>query len=69
MSDKPIEVDGNEIVVREDTFKAHRGVRWAGIVLALMVLIVLVAFLTGLLSASADGDIDTPGKIENSTRN
>lgn len=68
MTDKPIEVDGKEVVVREDTFKAYRGVRWMGIVLILMVAIVLAVFLAGLFSASVDGDLDSPDKIENSTR-
>lgn len=69
MTDKPIEVNGKEIVVREDTYKAYRAVHWMGIVLALMVLIVLVAFISGLFSAGVDGDLDSPGKIENSSRN
>ncbi len=58
-------IDGEEVVVREDTAKASRfkiwGVTVAAICLALMVLLAIIFFM----QAGRDGKIESPAQIEN----
>ena len=60
MAKDVITVHGQEVVVREDTARAFRGVKWAKIViiisLSLMAALALVAFLI----ASRDGSVESP---------
>jgi len=53
-----INVGGEEHLVREDTAKAWRGVNWALISIGAFILILLFVFLSGLFSASSDGEMD-----------
>ncbi len=50
MSNEVIKVDGDEVVVREDTAKAYRGVNWALMSLAAFILIAAALLLTGVLT-------------------
>jgi len=60
MSKDVINVDGNDVVVREDTAKAYRGVNWAWISVAAFVLIVAVVMAILFIGAGADGKVDNP---------
>lgn len=65
MSKEVIKVDGNDVIVRDDTAKAYRGVNWAIMVsliaLAIMILFAVVFFLR----ASTDGKIESPAQASN----
>lgn len=54
MSKQLISVDGEEVVVREDTAKAYRGVYWALLSIAGFVLVAGVLFFSGLLEMATD---------------
>jgi hypothetical protein len=60
-----ITVDDKEVVVREDTWKANRGVKWALISIFAFIAIVAVLFLSGLLTASTDGELKDPAAASN----
>ncbi|MBL8185970.1 MAG: hypothetical protein JNK51_13700 [Blastocatellia bacterium] len=68
MQTEVIEVDGKEVVVREDTAKAHRFVMWGYIVagIGLGIMVVLGIFL--YIVAAVDGDSDAPANSINATR-
>ena len=66
MSKEVISVDGKDVVVREDTAKAFRGVNWAiASIIAFVVIAALVFFLFFMRSAS-DGQLQTPAQAANS---
>lgn len=66
MSKEVISVDGKDVVVREDTAKAFRGVNWAiASIIAFVVIAALVFFLFFMRSAS-DGQLQTPAQATNS---
>lgn len=50
MSKQVIVVDGEERVVREDTARAFRGVHWALLSLALIVLTAVILFVGGFIT-------------------
>ena len=58
MSKQVITIDGQETVVREDTAKAFRGVHWALLSLAAIILITALLFFGGFLKLASDGKID-----------
>jgi len=64
MSDEVINVEGKDVVVREDTAKASRWLRFETILLTGIILIFIVAmlFFSGLLSAvdTSPGSANTP---------
>lgn len=60
MSKDVIEVDGQDVVVREDTAKAWRGVNWAIISIGAFVLIVAGLFFIFTFVAGSDGNIEPP---------
>ena len=66
MSKDLINVNGSDIIVRDDTAKAYRGVNWAMtvslIALAIMILFAVVFFLR----AATDGNIESPAQASNS---
>ena len=68
MSKEVINVNGEDRVVREDTAKAYRGVNWMIISLVGFVIIVLIVAATFFMGAASDGEIKSPGAIENSNR-
>lgn len=64
MSKDVISVDGKDIVVREDTAKAYRGVNWALASVIAFVAITAALFVVFTISASSDGELKTPAEIE-----
>jgi len=59
-----VEVHGQEVEVREDTYKAYRGVRWAIICIVVFAAVVAVLFLAGFFTAVKKGDIQSPAQTE-----
>jgi hypothetical protein len=57
MSKQVILIDGQETLVREDTARAFRGVHWALLSLAGIILTALL-FFGGFLKLASDGKID-----------
>lgn len=66
MSKDVINVDGEDVVVREDTAKAFRGVNWALISIAAFVVIGAILFIVFFVGAAKDGSIQTPREASNS---
>lgn len=56
MSKDVIHENGEAKVVREDTAKAYRGVRWAFLSIAAFILIILLLYLGGVIKLAADPD-------------
>lgn len=54
MAKQVINVDGQDISVREDTAKAYRGVYWALLSIAGFILIMAIVFFTGLFDLAMD---------------
>ena len=67
MSKDTIKVDGEEVVVREDTAKAYRGVNWALISIGAFILILGAVFAFFFIGAASDGDLQTPKQAANTT--
>lgn len=65
MSKEVIHIHGEDVVVREDTAKAFRGVNWAIISIAAFILITAFLFAVFFLGAARDGKIESPAQIEN----
>jgi len=66
MAKDVIKVDGEDVVVREDTAKSYRGVIWALLSVAAFVIIAAILFFGGFLKSATDGTpIKTPAEIEN----
>jgi hypothetical protein len=60
-----INVDGEDVVVREDTAKSYRGVMWALTSLGIIVAIVFVLFLAGFFTSAVDeGPTKSPAEVE-----
>ena len=64
MAKDVISVDGQDVVVREDTAKAFRGVNWALASVIAFVAITAALFIIFTISASSDGEVKTPAEIE-----
>ncbi len=64
MSKDVISVDGQDVVVREDTAKAFRGVNWAMASMIAFVVIAAAMFIIFSLTATSDGEVKTPAEIE-----
>ncbi len=58
MAKQVITVDGEERLVREDTAKAFRGVHWALLSLAAIILIAAILFFGGFLKMASDSGTD-----------
>jgi hypothetical protein len=65
MSKEVIHRDGEDVVVREDTAKAFRGVNWALISIGAFVIIAGILFAVFFLGAAGDGNVQTPGQAAN----
>ena len=64
-----INVDGEDVVVREDTAKSYRGVMWALTTIGIIVAIVAVMFLAGILGSSvSDNPTKSPAEVEQQRR-
>ena len=60
MSQDTINVDGEDVIVREDTAKAYRGVNWALVSVAAFILITAALFIIFSFSAASDGRLSSP---------
>lgn len=66
MSKEVINVGGEDRVVREDTAKSFRGVKWAFISLGAIIVIAAILLLGGFLRSATDGKPnESPQTIEN----
>ena len=67
MAKDVIHLHGKDLVVREDTARAFRGVHWA--VTVIIICLAIIAIVTGglLYKASRDGNIESPGQMEKSS--
>lgn len=66
MSKEVINVEGEDRVVREDTAKSFRGVKWALISLGAFIVIAAILLLGGFLKSATDGKpTESPSTIEN----
>ena len=66
MSKEVINVGGEDRVVREDTAKSFRGVKWAFISLGAIIVIAAILLLGGFLRSATDGKPnESPATIEN----
>ena len=68
MSNQVIHTNGEDVVVREDTAKAFRGVNWALLSIGAFILIAGILFLFFFWGSAKDGTIESPSQIENSSR-
>ncbi len=60
MAKEFLHINGEDVLVREDTAKSYRGVMWFLLTLAMIVTIAAVLFLGGFLGAVSDGELNTP---------
>jgi len=66
MSKEVINVGGEDRVVREDTAKSYRGVKWAFISIGAFIIIAAILLLGGFLRSATDGKPnESPATIEN----
>ncbi len=66
MSKEVINVGGEDRVVREDTAKSYRGVKWAFISISAFIIIAAILLLGGFLRSATDGKPnESPATIEN----
>ena len=63
-----VELHGQQVEVREDTYKAYRGVRWAIICIIVIAAIVAVIFLAGILTTVNKGGPKSPVQAEQSAQ-
>lgn len=66
MAKDVINVDGEDMVVREDTAKASRFVVWGITTAAIALAIMLFLFFSVFWRAASDGKFETPAQAENS---
>ena len=60
-----IPVDGEEVVVREDTAKAYRFVHWGVITAAIGLGIMAIVFVVFFWTAASDGKLESPAEASN----
>ncbi len=65
MSKDVIHRDGEDVVVREDTAKAFRGVNWALMSIGVFVLVAAVLLVILFTRAASDGKIESPAQAAN----
>ncbi|MEO6589189.1 MAG: hypothetical protein ABIP06_07765 [Pyrinomonadaceae bacterium] len=66
MAKDTIKVDGEDVVVREDTAKSYRGVYWALFSVGAFLIIAAILLFGGFLKTATDGSpIKSPAEIEN----
>ena len=64
-----INIDGNDVVVREDTAKAYRFTVWGGTIAAICLALMVVLATIFFMQAGKDGRIESPAQIENKNTN
>ena len=66
MAKDTIKVDGEDVVVREDTAKSYRGVIWALLSVAAFVIIAAILLFGGFLKTATDNTpVKSPAEVEN----
>lgn len=61
MSKETIKVDGEDVVVREDTAKAYRGVYWfLGTFVVMVIVVAIIMLLIFGIPALSDGELSSP---------
>ena len=65
MSKDVIHRGGEDVVVREDTAKAFRGVNWALISIAGFVFVAAVLLALFFSRAASDGNVESPAQAAN----
>jgi hypothetical protein len=60
MAKETINVDGEDIVVREDVAKSYRGVMWILGTLLMIIVITSILFFGGFIYSVSDGELETP---------
>ncbi len=69
MSKDVINVNGEDVLVREDTAKAFRGVNWAIVSLIAFIVIAAVLFFIFFVGSTArDGSVGSPATQDQSPR-
>jgi hypothetical protein len=68
MAKDVINIDGEGVVVREDTAKAYRFVHWGLFTAAIGLGLMALLFITFFWQAASDGKLESPAQIENSNR-
>jgi hypothetical protein len=66
MAKDVIREDGEDVVVREDTAKASRGVHWAIYSIGGFVIVAAILFAIFFIGAASDGKVETPSQAGNS---
>ncbi len=66
MTKDVINVDGEDVLVREDTAKAFHGVHWAVTVIIICLAIMLFVTVGLFYSAYRNGGIESPAQASNS---
>ncbi len=69
MAKDVIHTHGEDVVVREDTAKAFRGVNWALASVAGFIVITAILFIVFFFGAATDSSLETPAQIRNSNSN
>lgn len=59
-----VEVHGKEVEVREDTFKAYRGVKWAVVTIIAFAVIVAIMAMAGFFTTVSKGGPTSPAQTE-----
>ena len=67
MAKDVIDVGGKDVIVREDTAKAYRGVNWAATVAIVCLAIIVLVTIGVFVSASRDGKLVSPADSTNSS--
>jgi hypothetical protein len=60
MAKEIINVEGEDVMVREDTAKSYRGVMWFLGTVLIFIVIALVMYFGFFAVAVSDGELDTP---------
>ncbi len=67
MAKDVIHLHGKDLVVREDTARAFRGIHWAATVVIICLAIIAIVMGGLLYKASRDGKVESPAQLENSS--
>jgi hypothetical protein len=63
-----ITVEGQDVVVREDTAKAYRFVRWGVTTAAIALAMMAIVFVIFFMRSARDGKVESPAQAANSER-
>jgi len=66
MSKDVVHIDGEDVVVREDTAKAFRGVNWAIVSIGAFVIIAALLLITFAVVGTRDSSTGSPQQGQNS---